>query len=191
MSKHTVRFSVARNPFGALVTGSVVVALSAACSFPQQRTGLCYSPAGATSGWVTGGEGRLGTTLAGASVVLDLGSTQTLVEVSVQNSTGKPIELRMGAEGTAPSLQIGELLRRILRDAGASGSDYEPYNAMQAVTVESGWRASFYLDSPLGREPTYGQYFVFTVEARLPSGAVDRRSLPLVAVTPRASSSRR
>ena len=56
--------------------------------------------------------------------------------------------------------------------------------------VESGWRASFYLDSPLGREPSYGQYFVMTVEARLASGDVERRSLPLVATNPRASGQR-
>ena len=46
------------------------------------------------------------------------------------------------------------------------------------------------IDSPLGREPSYGQYFVMTVEARLASGDVERRSLPLVATNPRASGQR-
>ena len=63
-----------------------------------------------------------------------------------------------------------------LKDAGIV-----PYNGMQPIVVEGGWRGTFYLDMPLGREPVAGQYFVFAVEARDAAGKAERRTLPLIA----------
>ena len=56
-----------------------------------------------------------------------------------------------------------------------------PYNSMQAVSVEAGWKGTFYLDAPLGRETLLGQYFVLILEARNGKGGVERRTLPLIA----------
>jgi hypothetical protein len=56
-----------------------------------------------------------------------------------------------------------------------------PYVGMQPVVVQPGWQATFYIDSPLGREVIAGQYFVFAVEARDAAGKVERRTLPLIA----------
>ena len=63
--------------------------------------------------------------------------------------------------------------------AGAGAPDYVPYTSRQDVRVEAGWRAVFHLDSPLGREPSYGQFFVCDIEVGS-AGAVERCALPVV-----------
>lgn len=165
-------------------TSLVLLFLSIAlvsCSTPAPRAWLRYQPAGATT-WVTGQNGLLTSTMHGAPVTLDLGRRQTRAEVTVQNTTSQRLEFRMGPEAGHPRQAIGEvLLRPFSGPPGAGGPDMIAYNAMQPVVVEPGWRGTFYLDAPLGREPSIGQYFVLTVEARNPDGVCERHSLPLQA----------
>lgn len=144
---------------------------------------MCYAPTGATPGWTRTEDGKLVTELQGARFAVDLSGSSTRIEVVATNTSGGPLVVRMGGEGTSSDLRIGELLQRPVEpEPGATGPDYLPYNSLQPVTVEDGWRTVFYLDAPLGRDPSYGQYFVFTVEAARPSGPAERRSLPLTAV---------
>jgi hypothetical protein len=161
-----------------LLTGAVLLA---ACSMPPPKAWLRYEPAGATT-WVATGDGKLGGSMHGAPVRIDLERQQTRVEVMVENTTGAPIELRMGPEGEKPKAAIGEVLLRPLQGPpGIGGPDMIPYVTMQPLVVEAGWRGTFYLDAPLGREPILGQYFVLTVEARDAAGTCERRTLPLQA----------
>ena len=155
--------------------------LASACSTPPPRAWLRYKPAGATT-WTTDESGLLSGSFHGAPVTLDLGRRQTRVEVTVRNTPAAPIEFRMGPEATSPRQAIGEvLLRPLSGPPGVGGPDMIAYNAMQPLVVEPGWRGTFYLDAPLGREPGLGQYFVLTVEGRDGTGKCERRLLPLVA----------
>lgn len=155
--------------------------LLAACNTPPPQTWLRFQPSGQHT-WTAGPEGVWVTRMHGVDLALDLNRTQTRVQVTVTNTSGAPIELRMGAEASSPRGAIGEvLLRQIDGPAGVAGPDMLPYTAMQKVVVDAGWRGVFYLDSPLGRDPVLGTYFVFTVEGRNKSGDVERRSMPLTA----------
>jgi hypothetical protein len=153
----------------------------AACNTPPPQPWLRFEPAGPHP-WTRGPEGQWMARFHGADVAIDLNLTQTRVQVTVVNNSGAAVEMRMGPEAASPSGAIGDVLLRPL-DAppGISGADPLPYNSMQAMLVEHGWRAVFHLDAPLGREPVLGQYFVLTVEARDQAGRLERRSLPLVA----------
>lgn len=161
--------------------GGVVLLALAACNTPPPQAWLRFQPSGQHN-WVAGPNGLWLCRLHGADVQMDLNRTQTRVQVTVTNSSAAPVEIRMGPEASAPQGAIGELLLRQTDVVGASGGpDMAPYTTMQRVTVEAGWRATFYIDSPLGREPVLGQYFVFTVEGRNAAGDVERRSIPLLA----------
>ena len=116
----------------------------------------------------------------GADFALDLNRTQTRVQVEVQNRSGEALEVRMGPEGAVTMNAIGEVLLRQI-DGPPGGPPVIPYNSMQAVSVEAGWKGTFYLDAPLGRETLLGQYFVLILEARNGKGGVERRTLPLIA----------
>lgn len=156
--------------------------LLAACHTPPPRTWLRYQQEGPTQ-WGTDASGLYAGRLHGADVTIDLGQKQTRIEVTVRNTTNAPVEFRMGPDAGQPRVAVGEVLLRPLDGpAGARGADTQPYNAMQPLVVEPGWRGTFYLDSPLGREPVFGQYFVFAVEARDAAGKNERRTLPLRAV---------
>jgi hypothetical protein len=162
------------------VVGVLMGVVMVSCSTPPPRPWLRFQPAGPTN-WTTDASGLLVGRLHGADVAIDLNRTQTRVQVSVKNTTAAPIEFRMGPEAGAPRGAIGEVLLRPLSPPAASGPDMMPYNGMQPMVVDGGWSGTFYLDTPLGRDPALGQYFVLTVEARNASGAVERRTLPLVA----------
>lgn len=153
----------------------------AACNTPPPQPWLRFEPAGAHP-WTRSPGGQWLARFHGADVAIDLNRTQTRVQVTVTNTSGTAVEMRIGPEAASPSGAIGDVLLRPL-DAppGVSGADPLPYNSMQALTVENGWRAVFHLDTPLGREPVLGQYFVLTVEGRDASGKTERRSMPLVA----------
>jgi hypothetical protein len=167
------RFAVSR-----VLAGTVL--LLAACQTPPPRTWLRYEQEGPTQ-WATNSSGLYSGRLHGAEVTLDLGKKQTRVLVEVVNDSKAPVELRMGPDGGQPRSAIGEVLLRPLGGpAGSSGM--RPYSAMHPVVVEPGWRGTFHLDSPLGRDPIYGQYFVLAVEARDTAGNNERRTLPLRAV---------
>jgi hypothetical protein len=154
--------------------------LAAACNTPPPRPWLRYQPAGPTD-LTTDASGLLVARMHGADVTVDLGRRQTRVEVVVHNGSKAPVEVRMGPDAGAPRNAIGEMLLRPIDGTGAAGPDYAPYSGMQPVVVEAGWRGTFYLDAPLGREPVQGQYFVLAVEARDASGKAERRTLPLIA----------
>jgi len=161
--------------------GGIVVAL-AACNTPPPQPWLRFEPSGEND-WTAGRDGTLVTRLYGADAKVDLQRTETRIQVTITNGTAEPVELRMGAEGgRPPRAAIGSvLLRQIDGPPGAVGPDMMPYNTMQPQVVEAGWRGTFYLDSPLGRDPVLGQYLVLTVEARNKAGNVERRRLRLIA----------
>lgn len=152
----------------------------AACHTPPPRPWLRYEQDGATQ-WSTNSSGLYAGRLHGADVTIDLGKKQTRVEIVIDNATAAPVEFRIGPDGGQPRTSIGEvLLRRPGEPAGSAGM--QPYRAQQPLVVDAGWHATFYLDSPLGRDPVLGQYFVLAVEASDATGTNERRTLPLRAV---------
>ena len=164
------------------IGGVLMCFLVGACNTPPLRPWLRFEPAGPSS-WTTDASGLLVGRLHGADVAIDLGRTQTRIQVVVKNTTPAPVEFRMGPEAGAPRNAIGEVLLRPLDGPpGSSAPDMMPYNGMQPQVVQGGWKGTFYIDAPLGRETTLGQQFVLTVEARNAAGAVERRTLPLRAV---------
>ena len=56
-----------------------------------------------------------------------------------------------------------------------------PYVSMQPAEIRTGWRGTFFLDSPLGRDPTIGQQVQLVLEVRDAKGGFERRLLSLVA----------
>ena len=58
--------------------------------------------------------------------------------------------------------------------------DFAPYRSLDRVEIPDQWRTTFFLDNPLGREPTVGQYIVLVLEVWR-GGEFARRRLPLVA----------
>ncbi|MBK8099728.1 MAG: hypothetical protein IPK26_21690 [Planctomycetes bacterium] len=172
-----------RNPRGAAGSLFALLLLTASsCQHVGPKAWLRYEPTGAHD-WEATGEGRLAATLHGCRVEIDLHQTQTRVELIAANDTGKDLEFRVGPDATRdPHTAIGEVQRRPLDNKpGEEVLDYVPYVPMQRLEVRHGWRAIFALDSPLGRDPVLGQYFVLVVEVRDPTGAMVRKLLPLTA----------
>lgn len=158
---------------------AVLLVVLSACSTPPPRPWLRYEPAGPHS-WATGPDGRWVTRLHGVDITLDLLQVETRAQVTVQNRSNAAIEMRMGPEATSSYAAIGEvLLRQMEGPVGVGGPDTLPYTSMQPQVVDAGWRGTFHLDTPLGREPGVGQYFVLTVEGRDAKGQVERISMPL------------
>jgi hypothetical protein len=150
-----------------------------ACNTPGPRPWLRFQQQGPTN-WTATSEGVYGARLHGTDVTLDLNKTQTRVEIKVVNSTTESVEFRMG-ESASLRNSIGEVLLRQIDGPPNDGPPIRPYNSMQPIAVEAGWRGTFYLDTPLGRDAMLGQFFVLTLEARNSKGGVERRTLPLVA----------
>lgn len=168
---------VTRSAFVALVCSAL---FAASCASPPPRPWLHYAPAGEST-WQGGADGLLSATFLGASAVLSLRPDQTCIELTVRNTTETALEFRVGPDGALPRQAIGELLLRQFAPPSVGGPEVVPYLTQQPVVVQPGWRAVFYLDAPLGREPGIGQYLVLQVEARNPAGLRERRNLPLVA----------
>lgn len=159
----------------------VAVLLLAACNTPAPKAWLRYQPNGPHS-WAAGPDGRWLTRLHGVDIAMELNLVQTRVQVTVTNASSAPVEMRMCPEAASPKEAIGEvLLRPIDGPPGVPGPEMAGYVVRQPVSVAAGWRATFFLDRPLGREPSLGQSFVLTVEAKNQAGEVERRSMPLVA----------
>lgn len=157
------------------------VFLMAACNTPPPQAWLRYQPNGKHP-WAAGPDGQWLTRLHGVDIAMDLGQVQTRIQVVVSNTSGAPLEVRMGAEAVSSEKAIGDvLLRPIDGPPGVSGPDWVGYVSMSAFVVESGWRATFNLDQPLAREPALGQSFQLTLEGKNAAGVVERRSMPLVA----------
>ncbi len=159
--------------------GGMLLVGAVACSVPGPRPWLRFQPSGRHD-WTAGPDGTWVTRLHGADVALDLNRGQTRAQVTVSNRSVAPVDIRMGPMAGAPRGAIGEVLLRPL-DGPGGGPEMQPYVSMQRVVVDSGWRGTFYLDTPTGSEPQLGTYFVLSVEARNPVGDVERRSLPLIA----------
>ncbi|MGB3965382.1 MAG: hypothetical protein WBO45_01530 [Planctomycetota bacterium] len=162
--------------------GGILMLALAACNTAPPQAWLRYQPNGQHP-WVAGPDGRWLARMHGVDVSLELNRTETRVQVTVTNTTNAAIEVRMGAEASSPKGAIGQcLLRAIDGPQGVGGSDWVGYVALQPVAVDAGWRGTFCLDHPLGREIVLGQSFVLTVEARAgATGPVERRSMPLIA----------
>lgn len=154
----------------------------AACSSPPPRPSLRFQPAGPTA-MTAGANGLYVTRVHDVDVTVDLGRAQTRIQVTAENRTGKTATLQVGPDAGQPRLPIGELLLRPLASTNPSGPAIVPYLGMTPVDLEDGWRATFYIDEPLGREPALGQYFVLSVEARVGEGPKERRTMPLIAGT--------
>lgn len=160
------------------VLGSVLLA---SCNTPPPRPWIRYRVSG-RSDFTTDAQGQLCARLLGTSVTVDLGQPQTRVLAVVANPTTRPIEIRLGADAAAPRDAIGEVLLRPLSGpppADAPGT--LAYNNLQNVTIQPGWRGTFYVDTPLGRPVVDGQGFVLAVEARDAAGNRDRCAVPLTA----------
>lgn len=162
---------------GALLGGA---ALAAACHTPPPRPWLRYELAGPTE-FTPRGEGVYGGSAFGADIAIDLHRPGTGMHVVVENPGTETVTLRIGPNAGAPRAAIGELLLRRLSGDGAGGPDTRAYAALQPIALEGGWRATFFLDAPLGREPQLGQYLVLVVEAANDKGEEVRRMLPVIA----------
>lgn len=174
--------------FGAMAKNTclciVSLAMFAACHTPPPRSWMRYELDGGTE-WSQLGAGKFGGSYFGANVSIDLYNPDTRVLVVVENSGPQPVQFAIGPEAGSTNDAIGEVLLRQVAGASDGGPPMRSYVAKQALTIESGWRATFYLDRPLGRDPKLGQYFVLGTEIRGAGedGASEsvRRFLPVVA----------
>lgn len=151
----------------------------AACHTPPPRPWLRYELDGGTK-WSPLGAGKFGGSVHGANVSIDLFNPETRVLVTVENPTEQAVKVEIGPEAGASKDAMGEVLLRELDGPVAGGPAMQPYVARQPLTVESGWRATFYLDRPLGRDVKLGQYFVLGTVCENASGERVRRLLPLM-----------
>lgn len=169
------------------------LALSAACDgLPPPVSWLRFTPQDMT-GWSMDADGRVVTQCGPAVIRIDLSKRETRIEMEIENRADKPLLLRAGSQTASPTGAIGEVWRRPL--GGGRGEDVPdavPYLSRQGLELENGWRAIFYLDSPLGRDLVLGQQLVFEVEVEQPeTKAVDRVQLPLVATNTAQPGTRR
>jgi hypothetical protein len=152
----------------------------ASCHVMPPRPWLRYELDGVTD-WSRLDDGLIGGVVLGASVSVDLSNPETRMLVVVENTTDDSLELRIGPDAGASKDAIGEVLLRQLGGPAVGGPQMQAYTSRQPMTIDGGWRATFYLDRPLGREPKLGQYFVLTTRLESQDGEVVRRSLPVVA----------
>ena len=150
-----------------------------ACHTPPPRPWLRYELDGGTK-WSPLGAGKFGGTIHGANISIDVYNPDTRILVVVENPSEQPIQFRVGPEAGASKDSMGEVLLRQIDGPAAGGPDMQPYVSMQPLTIDSGWRATFYLDRPLGRDVKLGQYFVLGVECQSVAGERVRRVLPLM-----------
>ena len=152
------------------------------CTTPPPKAWLRYE-AQDLKGWQAEGDGRLGTVMLGARVGIDLYKRDTRIEVTVENGTPGDLKVMVGPEALqTPTAAIGDLGRRPLgQSRGEDVPQMVPYVSMQPAEIRTGWRGTFYLDSPLGRDPTIGQQVQLVLEVRDAKGGFERRLLSLVA----------
>jgi len=170
--------------FGAMaITRSLCVlslALVAACHTPPPRSWMRYELDGKTE-WSKLGDGKFGGSCFGADVSIDLYNPDTRIHVVVENTSAEAVEFGIGPEVGGSGGAIGEVLLRQIDGAAEGGPPMQSYSASQPLAVAAGWRATFFLDRPLGRDPKLGQYFVLGAKVEGADGESVRRYLPVVA----------
>src|SRR5262245_39631535 len=166
----------------ARAVGVCALLLCAGCRTPPQRSGLHYEVREA-SGWTRAAAGRWTAPAAGAALCVDLHPTELRLEVRLENPTPGRLTVRLGPQTTRdPDAAIGELQHQRLDPVRREGTTaFLPYLSMQAIEVEPGTVVTFFLDSPLGREPSIGQYFVLVVDVQGEGRGHARLLLPLQA----------
>ena len=152
----------------------------AACRTPPPRPWLRFELDGVT-GLQPKEPGAFAGDLLGARLRVDLYDPKTAVLVVVDNPTDASVRVSLGPDAGDPRNAIGEVLLRRLDGPAVGGPDMQAYAARQPLAVDGGWRATFYLDAPLGREPKLGQYLVLAIEAETDAAARVRYTLPLIA----------
>ncbi len=151
----------------------------AACHSPTPRPWLRYELDGPTELQSLGG-GRFAGTVGGVRVQVSLADPQTRVSVAIENDTDDAVSVSVGPDAGAPAAPIGEVLLRQVSAPAAGGPAMADYSAMSPLALDSGWRAMFYLDRPVGREIKLGQYFVFAVQVEGSDGSRQRVHLPVI-----------
>lgn len=151
----------------------------AACHTPPPRPWLRYELDGKTN-WSQQGGGKFRAAIHGANASVDLYSPDTRILVVVENKGEEPVNLALGPESGASKDPIGEVLLREIASPATGGPAMRSYVSMQSLMVDAGWRATFYIDRPLGRDLQLGQYFVFSTEGQNSAGEQVRLVLPLV-----------
>ena len=106
---------------------------------------------------------------------------KTLVNKGVVKSELGDLTIEVGPDAGSPRNAIGEVLLRQIDGPAVGGPPMQAYSAMQPLAVDGGWRATFYLDAPLGREIKLGQYLVLAVAAENSAQERRRVTLPLIA----------
>ncbi len=152
--------------------------LVAACGAPP-RPWLRYELAGKTDFGALGA-GRYGGSLNGAEVSVYLYDQDTRVLAVVENRTDDSMKVSVGPDTGKPDAVVGEVLLRQIDGPAAGGPGMAPYNPSSPVALDGGWRATFYVDRPLGREIKLGQYFVLATEVENSEGERARALLPIV-----------
>ena len=154
--------------------------LTTACHSPSPRPWLRYELDGPTD-LASLGSGRFEGVVQGAAVSISLADQETRVRAVLENRSDETVAVALGPHAGAPKEVIGEVLLRQLEGPAVGASSMTAYAAMTPVAVEGGWRATFYLDQPVGREIKLGQYFVLAVQVEGAAGSRERVYLPLVA----------
>ncbi len=170
------------NPGRFATVGACAMVFAVACRAPQVRSNLHYQPAPAT-GWRELSDGHLAQSQQGVAIEVTMAADAPQLELSFVNDAPTRVVVRLGPESMrAASTAIGEVqLRHVDRARHDGTTDYLPYLAMQDFEIPPGGRAVFYLDSPLGRDPLLGQYFVLAIELRREGAPMMRSLLPLQA----------
>ncbi len=138
------------------------------------------------SGWNGDGAAYLQTTMGAAPVTVELLRPESRLVITVENPTPSPLHVRVGPQsGAAKDVAIGEVRLQTRDGRRIEGeSAYAPFVPRSLVTVEPQCRAVFYVDAPLGREPTVGEFAVLLVEVGEPDVKPERRLLPLITAPP-------
>lgn len=159
---------------------ALCLAVLSGCNTPPPTPWLRYEVAGDTE-WADLGPGRYGGSLEGVDVEIDLRHPDTNMLVTVANPTDAEVIVQIGASAGGADGPLGDVLLRRIEPVEAGGPDMMPCVGMQKVAVPAGWRATYYLDRPLGRPMKLGQFFVFETRVTPAEGGPRSHRLPVLA----------